>query len=101
MTKTGKPPVVLLHGAFADHHTFRHWLPRLAAAGHLAIAPARRGRVGFGPDRAEGLTVEDYLEDTLGVLDRLDAPPVLIGAQSRRTARAEARRARPGHMRSS
>ena len=56
VTKTGKPPVVLLHGAFADHHTFRHWLPRLAAAGHLAIAPARRGRVGFGPDRAEGLT---------------------------------------------
>jgi pimeloyl-ACP methyl ester carboxylesterase len=74
-----KPPVVLIHGAFADHHTFRSWVERLAAAGHPAIAPARRGRLGIGPEHAAGLTFEDYLADTTAVLDTLDEPAVLVG----------------------
>lgn len=76
---TGKPPVVLLHGAFADQDSFRGWVGRLAEAGHPAIAPARRGRVGIGPDRAAGLTFDDYVDDTVAVLDTLDEPAVLVG----------------------
>jgi pimeloyl-ACP methyl ester carboxylesterase len=76
---TGKAPVVLLHGAFADQDSFRGWVERLAEAGHPAIAPARRGRVGVGPDRAAGLTVDDYVADTIAVLNTLDETAVLVG----------------------
>ena len=76
---TGKPPVVLLHGAFADQDCFRGWVARLAEAGHPAIAPARRGRVGVGPDQAAGLTFDDYVEDTVAILDTLDDTAVLVG----------------------
>jgi pimeloyl-ACP methyl ester carboxylesterase len=76
---TAKAPVVLLHGAFADQDSFRGWVQRLAEAGHRAIAPARRGRLGVGPDKAAGLTFEDYVQDTVAVLDTLDEPPVLVG----------------------
>jgi pimeloyl-ACP methyl ester carboxylesterase len=77
--RTDKPPVVLLHGAFADQDSFRGWVERLAEAGHPTIAPVRRGRVGVGPDKAAGLTVDDYVADTVAVLDTLDEPAVLVG----------------------
>jgi len=76
---TDKAPVVLLHGAFADQESFRDWVQRLADSGHAAIAPARRGRSGIGPDRAAGLTFDDYVDDTIAVLDTLDEPAVLVG----------------------
>lgn len=81
----GVPTVVFLHGAFADHEGFRGWVHRFAAAGYPAVAAARRGRLGVGPDRAEGATFADYVDDTLAVLDDLgvgDTPaeaPVLVG----------------------
>ncbi len=72
--------VVLLHGAFADEACFEGWVGRLAASGHDTWAPARRGRRGCGPDRAAGLSFDDYVEDTIAVLDALgpaDAPVVI------------------------
>ena len=71
--------MVLLHGAFADHESFRGWVARLAEAGHRALAPARRGRAGVGPAKAAGLTFEDYVQDTIAVLDTLDEQAVLVG----------------------
>lgn len=76
---------MLLHGAFADHLSLGRWVERLAAAGHETWAPARRGRAGVGPEQAEGLTFDDYVEDTVAVLDALgqsgslDRPPILVG----------------------
>jgi pimeloyl-ACP methyl ester carboxylesterase len=35
--------------------------------------------LGYGPERAEGLRFQDYLEDTLRVIDTLDQPPILVG----------------------
>lgn len=78
-TKPGKAPAVLLHGAFADQESFRGWVSRLAEAGHHTLAPARRGRAGLGPDRAAGLTFDDYVQDTVAVLDTLTEPAVLVG----------------------
>ena len=78
-TATGRPPVVLLHGAFADHESFRGWVARLAEAGHQTLAPARRGRAGVGPAKAAGLTFEDYVQDTIAVLDTLEEQAVLVG----------------------
>lgn len=71
--------VACLHGAFSDHTGFAGWLPLLAAAGHPAYAVARRGRLGVGPERAAGLSVSDYLDDTLAAVDALSDPPVLLG----------------------
>src|SRR4051812_33841709 len=78
---TGGRRVVFLHGAFADEAGFAGWVPRFAAAGYDAWAPARRGRRGIGPARAAGLTFDDYVADTLAVLDALGdgEAPVLVG----------------------
>jgi len=72
-------PIVFLHGAFADHVGFRGWVRRCAAAGHVTVAAARRGRLGIGPEHAAGLSFDDYVADTLAVLDELDTTPVLVG----------------------
>jgi pimeloyl-ACP methyl ester carboxylesterase len=75
----GAPPVVFLHGAFADHTGFCGWLHRFADAGFPAIAASRRGRLGVGPARAAGLRFASYVDDTAAVLDTLPGPAVLVG----------------------
>jgi pimeloyl-ACP methyl ester carboxylesterase len=72
-------PVVFLHGAFADHVAFRGWVGRFAATGRDTVAAARRGRLGVGPERAAGLTFDDYVDDTLAVVDALGRAPVVVG----------------------
>jgi pimeloyl-ACP methyl ester carboxylesterase len=78
-TATGT--VLFLHGAFADEAGFAGWVDRFADAGYDAWAPARRGRRGVGPERAAGLGFDDYVADTLAVIDDLSParPPVLVG----------------------
>jgi pimeloyl-ACP methyl ester carboxylesterase len=71
--------LLFIHGAFVTHEPFRPWLERLGARGWPGLAVARRGRLGFGPERAQGLRFQDYLEDTLRVIDGLDEPPILVG----------------------
>lgn len=75
----GRPTLLFLHGAFVTHEPWRPWLARLGARGWPGLAVARRGRLGFGPAQAKGLRFQDYLEDTLRVIDTLDQPPVLVG----------------------
>ena len=80
-TGQDQPTAVFLHGAFADEACFRDWVGHFAAAGYDSWAPARRGRRGVGPERAEGLRFDDYVADTLAVIDAVSpaAPPVLVG----------------------
>jgi pimeloyl-ACP methyl ester carboxylesterase len=77
--RPGTAPVLLLHGAFADHRCFDGWVARLGAGGRLAVAPSRRGRHGVGPERAAGVSFDDYVADTLAVVDALGEDPVLVG----------------------
>jgi pimeloyl-ACP methyl ester carboxylesterase len=77
--REGAPPVVFLHGAFADHSGFDGWLHRFARAGYPALAASRRGRLGVGPERAAGLDFRSYVDDTAAVLGTLDTAPVLVG----------------------
>ncbi|CAM3824953.1 alpha/beta hydrolase [Smaragdicoccus niigatensis] len=74
-----KPSIVLLHGAFADYTGFEAWLAAFSELGHDVIAPSRSGRNGVGPAKAEGLTFDDYINDTIKVLDTLDEKPIIIG----------------------
>jgi pimeloyl-ACP methyl ester carboxylesterase len=75
----GRPTVLFLHGAFADHVCFRGWVRHFSEAGYHSVAAARRGRLGVGPARAAGLTFGDYVDDTLAVIDELGVPPILVG----------------------
>jgi pimeloyl-ACP methyl ester carboxylesterase len=75
----GRPPLLFLHGAFVTHDCFAGWMGALAARGWGGISAARRGRLGVGPERASGLTISDYVADTLKVIDALGEAPVVIG----------------------
>ena len=74
-----RPPILFLHGAFAPHESWSPWMDHLTGAGWRSIAVSRRGRLGIGPDKAEGLRIADYVEDTLQVIAALGEAPVLIG----------------------
>lgn len=73
------PPVVFLHGAFADHLSFRGWVRHFAQAGYRSVAASRRGRLGVSPERAAGLNFEAYVDDTLRVIEALGDKPALVG----------------------
>jgi pimeloyl-ACP methyl ester carboxylesterase len=70
-------PVVLLHGAMADAHEWRHVVDAVAP-GRPALVPNRRGRRPSG-DLPEGYSVQTEVEDLLGWLDMQDGPVDLIG----------------------
>jgi len=74
-----RPTLLFVHGAFVTHEPWQPWLERLGARGFPGVAVARRGRLGFGPERARGLRFRDYLDDTLAALDALGETPVVVG----------------------
>ena len=72
--EAGSGPVALLLHGFPDHpRTFRHQLPALAAAGFRAVAPYMRGYGPGGPPADGRYDVAALAEDTVAVLDALDA----------------------------
>ncbi len=74
-----KPPLLFVHGSFVGHGSFEPWLQYFGARGWRCIAASRRGRAGIGPERARGLSIADYVDDTLKVIDALGEPPIVIG----------------------
>jgi pimeloyl-ACP methyl ester carboxylesterase len=74
-----RPLLLFVHGAFVDHEPFAPWMTALARRGWRSVAVARRGRLGVGPERARGVSIADYVEDSLRVLDALGERPVVIG----------------------
>jgi len=74
-----RPPLLFVHGAFVDHNSFRPWLEFFAARGWRGSAAARRGRAGIGPARAKGLSIADYVDDTLKVIAALGEKPIVVG----------------------
>jgi pimeloyl-ACP methyl ester carboxylesterase len=66
---TGGPPLLLIHGATADHTTFRVVGPRFAAT-HDVFAMDRRGRGASGdPPAGTPYAIEREYEDVVSVLD--------------------------------
>ncbi len=77
---SGRPPVVLLHSAFADHRPYEQYVARFAAAGFDCYAISRRGRAGRPASELDGVKVADYHDDAVAVLEELDGePPIVIG----------------------
>lgn len=74
-----RPPVVVLHSAFADHRPYASYLDRLSDAGFDSYAISRRGRAGRPDAELAGIGVSDYTDDAAAVLDELGSNPILIG----------------------
>ena len=71
------PPLVLVHGAFSDHHTNWEFVsPRLRRQFTL-YAIARRGR--GDTDATAGHSLEDEIQDVVAVVESVGEPVFLLG----------------------
>lgn len=73
-----KPPVVLVHGAFADGQVWGHVAARLRAAGHEVVTVDLPGRPG-APMAADKVSLDLHRDTVLGALAGLQRPAVVVG----------------------
>jgi pimeloyl-ACP methyl ester carboxylesterase len=72
------PPVLFVHGFYAQASVWEHWLPFFSARGFPAYAVNLRGRAGSGPGaRLGGVSVNDYVADAAEVGRTLGRPAVV------------------------
>ena len=74
-----RPPLLFIHGSFVQHQSFAGWQRHFGALGWRSVAASGRGRAGVGPDRAKGLGIADYVNDTLAVIAAMDQVPIVVG----------------------
>ena len=75
------PPLLFIHGAFCGAWCWEElFLDWYAARGYAAHALSLRGH-GKSPGREQldSLSIQDYVDDVAAAVERLPAPPVLIG----------------------
>jgi pimeloyl-ACP methyl ester carboxylesterase len=77
-TAAEKPPIVLVHGAFANATVWGHVAARLRAAGHEATAVDLPGRPG-APMEPASVTLDMHRDAVIRVLRALGRPAVLVG----------------------
>jgi pimeloyl-ACP methyl ester carboxylesterase len=71
------PPLVLVHGAFSDHHTNWAFVKPRFETQFTVYAIARRGR--GETDATQGHSLEDESRDVVAVLQAIGAPVFLLG----------------------
>jgi pimeloyl-ACP methyl ester carboxylesterase len=71
--------VLFLHGIMGHHGQFERYLRFFSARGFDCFAVSRRGRLGVPPEHARGVRIEDYVQDTLRVLEVLGDGVVVVG----------------------
>ena len=78
---SGHPPLVFLHGAFADAWIWaERFLPWFAARGYAAYALSFRGHGGSaGAEDLHDFGAADYVDDALSLIRSFEDPPVVIG----------------------
>jgi pimeloyl-ACP methyl ester carboxylesterase len=73
-----QPPVLFVHGYFADATVFSEWLPFFAARGVPAYAVHLRGRADSRTGTHLGrASIQDFVEDAARVARDLDKPAVI------------------------
>ncbi|WP_051279190.1 alpha/beta hydrolase [Chitinilyticum aquatile] len=76
----GRPPVLLVHGAFTAAWCWEDTQRALAAAGWESYALSLSGHGGSaGAEQLHALTLADYLQDIDWALEQIGRPPVLVG----------------------
>lgn len=73
-----KPPVVLVHGAFATDQVWGHVAARLEAAGHAVVTVNLPGRPGR-PMSPGDVTLALHRDAVLAALEILDRPAIVVG----------------------
>ena len=73
-----KPPVVLVHGAFADSHGWGHVAARLRATGHEVVAVDLPGRPGAPMDPGK-VTLDLHRDTVVDAVRALGRPVMLVG----------------------
>ena len=71
------PPLVLVHGAFSDHHTNWEFVKPLFEKQFTVYAVARRGR--GETDATEGHSLEDEGSDVAALIQSIGEPVFLLG----------------------
>lgn len=76
-----KTPLLFVHGAYASAGQWEpFFLPFFAENGYPAYALSVRGHgASAGREQIKNARLKDYVDDVLTVMNRLPAPPVLIG----------------------
>jgi len=74
-----RPPVVLVHSAFADHLPYENYLRLFSDAGFDCYAISRRGRAGRPSSVIDGVRVADYCDDVFAVLEEIGGDPIVVG----------------------
>lgn len=74
-----KPRLLFWHGGYSTHTVFERFAPAFVAAGFDCFALSRRGRTGIPPADANGVTFDDYVEDTVAALQALGCSVSIIG----------------------
>ena len=78
--KKGKPPVVMIHGAFVGPWSLDGFAGKFRAAGYEVQAPCLRHHDKAKPPPDLGQTsLTDYAADLENVLEDLEAPAILVG----------------------
>jgi pimeloyl-ACP methyl ester carboxylesterase len=73
-----KPPIVLVHGAFANGYVWGHVAAKLRAAGHEVVAVDLPGRPGAPMDPAK-VTLDLHRDTVVDAVRALGRPVVLVG----------------------
>ena len=76
----GRPPVLLVHGAYHGAWCWDGWVERLDAEGWAVHALDLRGHGGLAPDaafRTDG--AEEMTADVVAAIDAIGAPPLVVG----------------------
>jgi pimeloyl-ACP methyl ester carboxylesterase len=80
MSPAGKPPVLMIHGAFAGPFIWQGFAEKFRAAGYNVHVPALRHHE--GENRADDLhqvSLADYADDLDALIGAFSRPPVLVG----------------------
>ena len=75
---SSRPPLILIHGAANSSSVFVHWQQELTRRGWDSFAVDLRGHGRSTADLSE-VTMGDYVQDVVSVVDPLRRPPVLLG----------------------
>jgi pimeloyl-ACP methyl ester carboxylesterase len=73
-----KPPIILVHGAFASGFVWGHVAAKLQAAGHEVLTIDLPGRPA-NPMSADKVSLDLYRETVLAALDNINRPAILVG----------------------
>lgn len=73
-------PILFVHGMYHGAWCWEHFLPYFAQHGYVSHAVSLRGHgASEGREKLKWVSLDDYVEDVMSVVDTLDTQPVLVG----------------------